>query len=562
MSSEDMFYISDEDVIEMNATPLQPTPSPEQSSSTPATPTPPTPTPPPLTPYGSTQHTATPTYPSPLNPISNHDSLELFENQSDAEVPAVETKAEYCSQIRLDFLDLDGNKVSPSRYTSNTEIIRIMKSLILSENQKYRYSTASNIMSSVLLKDDVQKQVLKRLSCEFSDFLSNEKCPLKDQNLFKNLVNLENTNFENIFNECINRAGNLVRSFALLCFGTENLVELLKTNSKYEKQRLLAIMAICGVTRKRNVNVVQKVIGEFCKQKSANRQVLQLLQRLGLSLVSMTLRSDLDVISSHFMNDVRNRKKEIEIWDSERKMIEKEVKSEVMRNYNESMSCNVGGKVCVRYTPSEYIPKIVDIGELANVTCDDENILSLNVVNRIAMSGSAKEALEDHLDNCPAAFTVTYDNIDLGRTPNEVLGEATKDQSIHWCSSMVFEDTVLANELSDSEPKRCESVNFNDLVKLNKEEKNHLLCNYTKLVMNTIVHNWPKCFPDLKLQQIRHQYTDHFERGVKAFTGPLVCETESTLEGISVVIKTLVDTVCPAKDVAGERVAVHTTTFR
>ena len=294
MSSEDMFDISD-DAIKMNETPpQQPTPSPEHSSSTPATPTPPTPTPPPLTPYGSTQHkeATNATQPSPPNPISNRDSLELFENESAAKIPAVETKAGYCSQIRMDFLDSDGNKVSPSRYTDNTEIIRIMKSLILSENPKYRNSTASNIVTSDLLKADIQKQVLKSLSGEFSDFLSNDKCPLKDQNVFKILENLETTNFDNIFDKCVHLGGNLVRSFALLCFGTENLAELLKTTSKYEKQRLLAIMGICGVTRKRNVNVLQKVIGEFCKQKSSNRQVLQLLQRLGLSLVTMTLRSD------------------------------------------------------------------------------------------------------------------------------------------------------------------------------------------------------------------------------------------------------------------------------
>ena len=144
--------------------------------------------------------------------------------------------------------------------------------------------------------------------------------------------------------------------------------------------------------------------------------------------------------------------------------------------------------------------------------------------------GSAKEALEVHLDNCPAAFTVTYDNIDMGRTPNEFLGDASVDQSLHWCSSMVFEDVVCANELKDSEPKRPTSVDFNKLVKINKEELHHLLYNYTQLVINLIVKNWPKCFPDMKSEQIRHQYSKEFEAGVKEFTGPLVCETESTLE--------------------------------
>ena len=36
-----------------------------------------------------------------------------------------------------------------------------------------------------------------------------------------------------------------------------------------------------------------------------------------------------------------------------------------------------------------------------------------------------------------------------------------------------------------------------------------------------------------------------FDKEVKVTTGPLVCETESTLEGISKVITTLTDTLCP-----------------
>ena len=78
-----------------------------------------------------------------------------------------------------------------------------------------------------------------------------------------------------------------------------------------------------------------------------------------------------------------------------------------------------------------------------------------------------------------------------------------------------------------------------------------------------IVVNWPKSFPDLKKEKVTHQYTDQFEAGVKSFTGPLVCESESSIEGISCVIKTLVDIVCPAevKD-NGVKVPIYPTTFR
>ena len=162
--------------------------------------------------------------------------------------------------------------------------------------------------------------------------------------------------------------------------------------------------------------------------------------------------------------------------------------------------------------PNELTPLIVDIGELKSA-CDDL-VTSGRVIEMIKKEGSAKDALEKHLDTCPAAFTVTYDNIDIGVTPNEYIGEFSKDQSLHWCSSMVVEDVVLGNELTDHESERTENLDFNHLVKLTNDEKNHLLANYTKLVINIIVNNWPKSFPDLKSEKIPHQYTQQFEAGV------------------------------------------------
>ena len=304
----------------------------------------------------------------------------------------------------------------------------------------------------------------------------------------------------------------------------------------------------------------QKILGELFKIKSSNRQVLQLLQRLGLSLVSKALWSDMNVISTHFMKDVQERKLEIEQWAKEREIYEKEVKSELILSAQCYNSLNLEGQVIVRFTSGELIPEIVDLSEIEVIDPKADLALDKNVLEMILQRGSAKAALENHLDNCPTAFTVTYDNIDIGSIPNEYISDVTKDQSLHWCSTIVFEDVVTGNELIDHHAERPNNADFSELVKISKDERNHLLENYTKLV---IAKNWPTCFPDMQSKQITHQYTRKFEAGVTSFTGPLVCETESTLEGISVVLKTLVDVVCPAKvDKNGSKSPIHLTTFR
>ena len=64
--------------------------------------------------------------------------------------------------------------------------------------------------------------------------------------------------------------------------------------------------------------------------------------------------------------------------------------------------------------------------------------------------------------------------------------------------------------------------------------------------MNLIKNQWPKLFPQMETTgNIQHQYTNFFEQGVKCWVGPLVFESESTVEGISKVITKLVDDVCP-----------------
>ena len=96
-------------------------------------------------------------------------------------------------------------------------------------------------------------------------------------------------------------------------------------------------------------------------------------------------------------------------------------------------------------------------------------------------------------------------------------------------------------EIIDTEVDRnILKVPFQERINVTRSEKEHLLKNYTLFAMNTIAVNFPKAFPDMKEMQIEHQYTSEFEREVKIFTGPLIFETESTLEGISKVITKLI----------------------
>ena len=118
-------------------------------------------------------------------------------------------------------------------------------------------------------------------------------------------------------------------------------------------------------------------------------------------------------------------------------------------------------------------------------------------------------------------------------------------------------------EVVDTEEDRnILAVPFEERINVTQNEKEHLLKDYTIFVMNTIVAHFPEAFPNLKSIEIEHQYSREFEKEVKVFTGPLIFETESTLEGISKVITQLIDVVCPVVlDKAGEPAPAFPTTF-
>ena len=162
MSSNDMFDSGDD----MSMTEL---------SFSPPSITPKSPTPTSLPPDSSSY---TPPTPSPIRPTPSQGSLlavpDLLSQQSfhEAETFSIinseKKNNKDCSKICLEFLDENGAKVSPSRYIMNTELLKIVKSMVLSENPKVKHSTAVSIVNSELLKAKIQKRVLKNLYREFS----------------------------------------------------------------------------------------------------------------------------------------------------------------------------------------------------------------------------------------------------------------------------------------------------------------------------------------------------------------------------------------------------------
>ena len=65
------------------------------------------------------------------------------------------------------------------------------------------------------------------------------------------------------------------------------------------------------------------------------------------------------------------------------------------------------------------------------------------ILRLISDSNDEKEALEKHLDLKPKFYDISYDNLDIGRSPSEYL-MGQKDQALHWTSSIIVEDVVDA----------------------------------------------------------------------------------------------------------------------
>ena len=82
------------------------------------------------------------------------------------------------------------------------------------------------------------------------------------------------------------------------------------------------------------------------------------------------------------------------------------------------------------------------------------------------------------------------------------------------------------------------------------------------MILTHILNMGTVAVPDLDLTTIKHQYSEEFEKGVTVWTGPLVCENESNLEGMAKIITTLTDELCPATtNRDGLKVPICPTTF-
>ena len=87
--------------------------------------------------------------------------------------------------------------------------------------------------------------------------------------------------------------------------------------------------------------------------------------------------------------------------------------------------------------------RVVDWDLMTPTPPEDEGmILDTYVNDLLGKSSDAKAALNVHLDNKPKLLTVSYDNIDGNAKSNDfVIGEE-RENSYHWCSSVIFEDVV------------------------------------------------------------------------------------------------------------------------
>ena len=504
--------------------------------------------------------------PSPYTPSAPTD----YESQNiNAEGNAMQTQEVVDTQtnaqnkvfrVRVEFLDDAGNNVAQTRYSEDREIVDILGSLIRSSEQHFKKFAVKKMCNSDLLQKDIQKTILHKLSADFSKFLSSDGCPLKDDKLFNSLTDFSKLDLNSVLLNCHSFSRELVNAFSILCFGKESFEEIVTLpDSKHIKQRLLAIMSISAISRSQRVNLYQRIIGEYLKLKNTSKQGLQLIHRLGLSMIPVTIRSDQDRIAEHFLKEVQCRKQEIELWARRREMLEQQ-----MQVKQENIQCST--ELNVRFTPDEFIPKMNDIGVIINTSLDGPEMVQSEpdnyVVSIMEEFGSVQGALDFHLDSRPPLIDVTFDNVDIGRVPNEFIVNENKDQSLHWTSSILVEDIVHGREIQETKVDRSLLVKLEEKLHVTKDEDEHLCNDYTLLVMNIIADNWPDLLPDIKKEHIPHQYSKEFEQAVPIWTGPLIFESENNLDGMKKVITNLIDVVCPVvENKQGKKVPIYPTTF-
>ena len=425
-------------------------------------------------------------------------------------------------QVKVEFLNSIGETVAQTRFCDDVDTIGIISDLVRANDVKYRKQAVSKLSNCDKYKNLLWSRLLRDASDEFARAIISEESPLKPNETEKNIK--DTANLEDIWSLCPFNHQNILTSLSMICLG-HTLEDL--ESKKHLKQRLLSILAISAFTRNQRVNKVQKIIGSYMKMKNTSKQGLQLLQRLGLTLVPKSIREDQDKVASSFLEDVFQRKKEIELWHDRRKVLEVLVK----QNSEKKVNSERPNKVTVECLNDEHVDEISDLIQYLSLSASPPLVPDAYVVNLIDISGGEVNALESHLDLKPKMYDLTYDNLDISKTSCEYLvGQG--DLSLHWTSSIVVEDVVDAKDLSDIKVERNDFT-FEEVIHLNSNEREHLLNYYIHLIMSVVHETWPSAFPRLHVERLGHQYTAEFDEEVRVWTGPLVCENESTLEGMS-----------------------------
>ena len=296
-------------------------------------------------------------------------------------------------------------KVAQSRTTFQSELISILHSMIRSgTDDGHKKSTVTKLTNSSLFQLEIQNQIVSQLSDNFSNFLTSPDCSLKCQDIFSNdLEELFGLDLDDTLTSVILACPEYVNHLSVLCFN-KTLKEVLNgENKKFEKQRLFTIINIAAFTRNQKINIFQKLLGNFCKKKNTSKQCLQLLQRLGVSLVPTSLRADEDKLGLNFLKDVSLRKQEIESWARVRENLET-----MKRKESKLKSLNEVTNLTATFFEDEICDQILDIEEI-DMKEDSDKIKAEELTLEC---GSANLAFMEHIFHRPKLLDVTYDNID------------------------------------------------------------------------------------------------------------------------------------------------------
>ena len=148
-----------------------------------------------------------------------------------------------------------------------------------------------------------------------------------------------------------------------------------------------------------------RLIGEFLKRRNTSHHCLQFLHRVGLSLVTMSIRSDQLKMGQNFLHEVKVRKVEVENWARQRQVLEETIKAEKMEPGSDK---KVEHELRVNFVADEFVEIMHNLRHKVNYLApvDDQFLNAMK-----AEYDTASDALEAHLDMRPKLYDVSYDNI-------------------------------------------------------------------------------------------------------------------------------------------------------